>query len=224
MIQLRAASVALSVLVSITLCAPAVAGITPAQKCASAKMKAVGKKQAAKAKCYAKALSVSGPVVAECLQLAEGKFTEAFTKAEAADGCLHENDAASIETKIDAAILDILGDLGCGNGQVEGDEACDDGNFEDGDSCSATCTSTPVCGATGQSCTLDADCCSTSCVGGSCAQACAASGESCTAGIDCCSNNCSGGQCAGACTADFAQCTIDADCCSLTCLTGFCLP
>jgi cysteine-rich repeat protein len=223
MIQLRAASVALSVLVSITLCAPAIAGITPAQKCASAKMKAVGKKQAAKAKCYAKALSVSGPVVAECLQPAESKFNEAFTKAEAADGCLHEGDAASIETKIDAAIRDILGDLGCGNGQVEGDEACDDGDVEDGDACSATCTSTPACGAPGQTCTLDDDCCSTPCVAGSCAQACAANGQSCTVGMDCCSNTCSSGQCVAACAADFTQCTINADCCSLTCLTGFCL-
>ena len=223
MIALRAASVALTFVVSVTLCAPAIAAITPAQKCATAKMKAVGKHQAAKAKCYAMALSASGPVVADCLQLAESKYTAAFTKAEAAE-CLHENDASAIAAKIDAAIEDIVGDLGCGNGQVEGDEACDDGNLAGGDGCSSTCTSDPVCTVSGLSCSDDSDCCSASCVGAICATACAPEGQLCTLDADCCSSNCSAGTCVPACAADFTACMDDGDCCSSTCLTGFCLP
>jgi cysteine-rich repeat protein len=223
MIALRAASVALTFVVSLTLCPPVIAAITPAQKCATAKMKAVGKHQAAKAKCYSKALSVSGPVVAECLQLAESKFSAAFTKAEVAE-CLHDNDASAIQAKIDAAIKDILGDLGCGNGQVEGDEACDDGNVVDGDGCSTTCTSVPVCTGSGLSCSNDSDCCSTSCVGSICVDACGPDGQMCTLDADCCSSDCSAGTCVPGCAADFAMCLNDGDCCSRTCLAGFCLP
>ncbi len=223
MIASRAASIALSLFVSATLCAPAIAATTPVQKCAAAKMKAVGKHLAAKAKCYSKALSVSGPVVPECRQLAESKYTAAFTKAEVAE-CLHENDASAIEAKIDEALEDILGDLGCGNGQVEGDEACDDGNLVDGDGCTSTCTSVPVCTGAGLSCSDDSDCCSASCVGAICSNACAPDGQLCSLEADCCSGNCSAGTCMPACAADFAMCVDDADCCSSTCLTGFCLP
>ncbi|MFN2378329.1 MAG: DUF4215 domain-containing protein, partial [Candidatus Binatia bacterium] len=137
--------VALSLLCSITLAAPALAVVTPEQKCASAKMKVVGKLFGAKAKCYAKALSQSAAVVVECLEKAEDKFTGAFTKADLG-ACLHDGDAATIQGKLDGALNDVVGDIGCGNGQLEGDEACDDGNGVDGDGCSSLCTVENLCG------------------------------------------------------------------------------
>jgi len=66
----RSTLLTLSLLCSLALAAPAIAAVSPQQKCASAKMKAVGKKFAAKAKCYAKALSASAAVDAACLTLA----------------------------------------------------------------------------------------------------------------------------------------------------------
>lgn len=172
--------------------ATAFAGITPEQKCASAKMKAVGKKYAAKAKCYAKALSQSAAVDAACLQLAESKFQTAFDKAEAKGGCLNENNAAAIEAKIDTCLADVVGDLGCGNGVQEGDEQCDDGNVISGDGCSSTCLD--------EGCVSDANCPSGQlCVGGVCvAPACGdglvQGGEQCDDGNvisgDGCDSNC----------------------------------
>jgi cysteine-rich repeat protein len=140
----------ISVLCSMTLAAPVFAALTPtqqAQKCAAAKMKASANKFGAKAKCHAKALSLSAPVSTECLQKAEDKFSVVFDKLDTAGGCLHVGDGPAIEGKIDQTLSDIVGDLGCGNGVVEGDEQCDDGNLVDGDSCSATCVAgVAVCG------------------------------------------------------------------------------
>ena len=124
--------------------APAFAGSTPAEKCAAAKMKAVGKKCSARAKCYAKALSTSEAVSQDCLDSAEEKFVTAFTKAESGSDCLHANDVNSLELKLDQCLADVVGDIGCGNGVTEGDEQCDDGNLVDGDGCSSSCQY--VCG------------------------------------------------------------------------------
>jgi cysteine-rich repeat protein len=145
---------------------PARAGSTPEEKCAAAKMKAVGKKYSAKAKCYAKAFGKSEPVSQDCLGKAEDKFDAAFTKAESHGGCLHVSDVIPLEAKVDQCVADVVGDIGCGNGIIEGDEQCDDGNLVDGDGCDSTCQSglRPArAGLRGRP-----DCCSNTCVGGVC--------------------------------------------------------
>jgi cysteine-rich repeat protein len=147
----------------------AAAGSSPAQKCAAAKMKAAGKKYAARANCYAKALSKSVPVDTGCLQNAEDKFGDAFAKAEAKGGCTTPGDAAAIEVKVDVCVADIAGDVGCGNGELDGDEECDDGNTMSGDGCSATCQN--QCIGNGGVCANDAQCCSANCVSLVCAAA-----------------------------------------------------
>jgi cysteine-rich repeat protein len=222
MTMARALLVAVSILFSVAIVTPAIAGITPEQKCASAKMRAVGKKQGAKAKCYAKALSQSAAVVAECLTLAESKFDAAFTSAEAPGGCLHVGDASTIESKIDQALSDIVGDLGCGNGTTEGDEQCDDANLVDGDSCSSTCT-TPTCGGIGEACVVSDDCCSNNCNAASLtcnAPTCTADGGSCTGNLDCCSNVCNPPTLtctAPSCSGTGETCAVSDDCCSNNC-------
>jgi cysteine-rich repeat protein len=211
--------VAVSLLCSLALAAPADAKVTPEQKCASAKMKAVGKRLAAEAKCYAKALAGSVVVDPTCLSAAATKFGETFTKADTG-ACLHVDDSGPIGTKIDAVIDDIVGDIGCGDGAEQGDEQCDDGNLVDGDGCSSTCTA----GA--------ALICGDGVING--AEACDDAG---IAPGDGCSATCSvepGFMCTGQpsfctpeCAADYAACAVDADCCSAsaTCLApGYCLP
>jgi cysteine-rich repeat protein len=136
--------VVLSLLCSFALAAPAFAKVTPEQKCASSQMKAVGKKLAAEAKCYAKALAASAVVDPTCLSAAATKFAEAFIKADTGD-CLHVSDSGPIATKIHEAIDDIVGDIGCGDGAQQGDEQCDDGNLIETDGCSTTCIAS-TCG------------------------------------------------------------------------------
>ena len=111
--------VALSLLCSFALAAPAYAKVTPEQKCAASKMKEVGKRLAAEAKCYAKALAASAVVDPKCLSAAATKFADAFTKADTGD-CLHVSDSGPIGTKIDEAMDDIVGDIGCGDERSKG--------------------------------------------------------------------------------------------------------
>src|SRR5205085_3264279 len=115
----RTGLLVLAMLLSINSASPAFADGTP-EKCAATKMKAATKKFASKGKCYAKALGEGTSVSGACITAAEDKFTDAFAKADAAGGCLHEADANAIEATIDASIAQIVGDLGCGNGRPEG--------------------------------------------------------------------------------------------------------
>jgi cysteine-rich repeat protein len=234
--MLKRSSLIAALLCSFSLVVPASAAVTPNQKCASAKMKAAGKRLSGEAKCYSKALMASAAVDPVCLQSAATKFTEAFTKAETGD-CRHDGDAGTIGVKIDAAIEDIAGDIGCGDGAGQGDESCDDGNVAGGDGCDGSCViepgyactgqpsvCTPTCAAETLPCTTDGDCCSSFCSGGSCAAACAADTFPCTVGADCCSNVCSSGSCgAPVCGGLASPCLIDNDCCLSNCVTGFCL-
>ena len=85
------------------------AGPTPAQQCASAKLKATSKKAAAKLKCYSTAILKGIAVDPACLTKAEGKFTDAFARAEAKGGCTTTGDTNAIEalvdTFVDAAVV-----------------------------------------------------------------------------------------------------------------------
>jgi cysteine-rich repeat protein len=235
----RSSVIAASLFCSFSLIAPAFAAVTPAQKCASSKMKAAGKRLNAQAKCYSKALAASAVVDPACLQSAATKFADAFTKAETGD-CLHDADAGTIGVKIDAVIDDIAGDVGCGDGAEQGDETCDDGNAIEGDGCSSTCTG-PTCGdgmlsgaegcddgavAVGDGCS---DTCSVEagyeCAGepSVCTPLCGAENSACGTGGDCCSDNCVSSLCGPPCGGLASACATDADCCLSMCVTGFCL-
>jgi len=220
----RYLSFLLIVLIASAPAATAFAGATPDQKCASAKMKAAGKKYAAKAKCHAKALAKSLPVDGACLSLAESKFAAAFAKADARGGCLHENDADAIEIKIDTCLGDVVGDIGCGNGLLEGDEECDDGNTIAGDGCSESCLIEDPCATNGQTCLVGSDCCSGLCGDGVCQAVCGVVGTDCTMGSDCCSGICTGSVCQAPCAPDGKTCLLDSDCCSLNCVANVCTP
>src|SRR5262245_37097362 len=63
-------------------------GAGPAATCAAAKLRAAGKKAAAKLKCVAKAAGKSVPVAGLCLSRAETKFAAVFAKVDAKGGCL----------------------------------------------------------------------------------------------------------------------------------------
>lgn len=156
---------------------------TDAEKCRAAKIKAAGKKVSARANCYAKAALQSESVDPACLQKAEDKFVAAYQKAEDKGGCTTLGDVGSIETKVDTCLADVVGDLACGNGVLDGDEACDDGGLVDGDGCSAICAVESGYVCAGQPSV--------------CAPACLSNGASCAVGSECCSMLCSMGVCAG---------------------------
>lgn len=70
--------------------------------CAAAKLKAIGKKENAKLKCEAKALTKDlAASDAVCLEQAETKFAAAFAKAELKGGCVSQSDAATVERAVD---------------------------------------------------------------------------------------------------------------------------
>ena len=225
--------VALSLLCSFALVAPVHAKVSPEQKCASFKMKAVGKRLAAEAKCYAKALAARAVVDPACLSAAATKFADAFIKADTGD-CLHVSDSGPIATKIHEAIDDIVGDIGCGDGAEQGDEQCDDGNLIETDGCSATCLEEPGyhCTGTPSVCSPVSTVCGDGIVSGTeacddmnvsagdgCSPSCAVeSGFVCTGEPSACLDDCS---------VDYSPCAVDADCCTVgaACLApGFCLP
>src|SRR4029453_7984600 len=82
------------------------AGATPAQKCASSKIRETGKRADRKLKCWSK--EVMGPGgLAACNASAEGKFADRFARAEAKGGCLSTSDAGVIEAKVDAFVDDV---------------------------------------------------------------------------------------------------------------------
>jgi hypothetical protein len=80
-----------------------------ASKCTAAKMKAAGKKAAAKAVCYAKGTSKQLPVDPFCLMKAEGKFAAAFSKADLAGPC--PGTTADVESMIDGFVSDAVAEL-----------------------------------------------------------------------------------------------------------------
>ena len=102
--------VGFGILFAVFMTSGVVVGATdPAAKCAVAKQKAAGKKFAARLKCYSTAVSKTLPVDPECLTKADTKFSDAFTKAEAAGGCVVNGDAPLQELAIDSAVTRIAG-------------------------------------------------------------------------------------------------------------------
>jgi hypothetical protein len=79
-----------------------------APKCAAAKQKAAGKDASSLLACYAKASQTQLPVDSGCTMKAEGKFTTAFAKADAAGGCILTGDAPNVEPVVDAFASNIV--------------------------------------------------------------------------------------------------------------------
>jgi hypothetical protein len=102
--------VAVVAIVAVTV-SVAFAGPTPAQRCASAKLKAASKKAAAKLKCNDKAIVTGAPVDPPCLGKAEDKFEAAFAKAELRGGCATTGDAGAVEAIVDAFVDDVVAAL-----------------------------------------------------------------------------------------------------------------
>jgi hypothetical protein len=76
--------------------------VTPAQECASSKLKETGKKINSLLECDSKAVKKGEAVDPLCLQKAIDKFAEKWAKAEAKGGCATTGDLATIEGKADA--------------------------------------------------------------------------------------------------------------------------
>ncbi len=92
-------------------------------KCASAKIKATGKKASARAKCYGKAVAKGEPVSTDCLDKASVKFGSAFSKAETKADChAPTGDSGTIENKVDA-FVDNVRDIV--NSSAAGPNPCD---------------------------------------------------------------------------------------------------
>ena len=112
--------------------------VTPASRCAGAKLAASAKKVKTKLGCHGKASRKGVAVAPQCLAKAEARFSAAFSAAEAHGPCLTHGDAAAIEERADDLVNDVVAALPpgsgtttttlapvCGNGIVEGGEQCD---------------------------------------------------------------------------------------------------
>jgi hypothetical protein len=76
--------------------------------CASAKLKAAGKKLLGRLKCHGKAILQNTNVDSECLTKVEGKFSTAFNKAELKGGCMFDGDAPQVEATIDDVVDNLV--------------------------------------------------------------------------------------------------------------------
>jgi hypothetical protein len=92
---------------TVSLADPSIAAakkLTPAARCANAKLGAASRKLAEKLKCYQKAVAGGGTLHSACLARAEAAFAAAFGRAEAKGGCATSGDAAAIELQVDADV------------------------------------------------------------------------------------------------------------------------
>jgi len=94
-------------LVAATVRTSGAAGFTD-PKCAAAKQKAAGKKEAGKLECYAKA-AIKPPLDGTCITNAEDKFSAAFAKADAKGVCT--GDATTTENGVNACVTKITDDI-----------------------------------------------------------------------------------------------------------------
>jgi hypothetical protein len=99
---------------------PALAGGTPAQKCASGKEKVAGKKAACLLGVQSKG-ETAPPVDGTKIQKCKDKQSAAYAKADLKGGCASTGDASAIESKVDMFVTDIVTDL-AGGGTATADE------------------------------------------------------------------------------------------------------
>lgn len=160
-------------------------GATPdARLCAIRKLKAASRKSAAKVICYQKAITAGAPVDPACLAKADEKFAAAFARAEARGGCLTTDDAASVETTVDACVANLVGALPASTTTTVSATSTS--------STLSTTTTFPPCGALGNNC-------DGACPDGSFAGICAAHAGG-------------GVVCVGRLACAPSSCTSDADC------------
>ncbi len=87
-------------------------GTSDGERCAAVKLKATGKKAAAKLACHARAVSKAEAVDGECVAKAEAKFVSVFAGADARYVCATESDAATIETgHVDPLVAVVVADV-----------------------------------------------------------------------------------------------------------------
>jgi hypothetical protein len=84
------------------------ATVSPAAKCAAAKMKAAAKKMNSKFKCYEKAALAGTVADSACLMDAQNKFFSAIFKAEQQPGCPNTGDESTIEQAVDTGIASVI--------------------------------------------------------------------------------------------------------------------
>jgi hypothetical protein len=90
----------------------ALAGGDPIAKCKFSKAKTTGKKAFAILKAFGKnEKKPNAAKLAAGISKAQSKFTKGFTKAESKGGCVTSGDAATIESKVDALVFDIIDDV-----------------------------------------------------------------------------------------------------------------
>ncbi|HLY37574.1 MAG TPA: endo alpha-1,4 polygalactosaminidase [Candidatus Binatia bacterium] len=118
----RRAVVAFATLIALGTTAPrAGAGGTPAQVCASGKIKAAGKAAACLLNADARGArgqTVDAATLQACRDKLEAPLHGDFARAEARGGCLTTGDAGTIEGKIDAFVDDVDGTLAVGTPNV----------------------------------------------------------------------------------------------------------
>ncbi len=127
-----------------TATAPVNPGDPPATgKCPADKIKASGKKSAAKLGCTAKSAGSGKPLDPLCIMKAETKFDAAITKADSKGTCVGTQ--VGLEVVVDNVCFNPIASSlppvapACGNGIIEPGETCDDGNTVNGDSCPSDC-------------------------------------------------------------------------------------
>ncbi len=185
--------------------------------CAAAKKLCVAKKVAALLKCHSKnekpPAGLDPVKFANCIQKAKDKFDGGanpakgcFAKLEAkfGAGCITSNDTVALETQADDFVDAVVCALDPGAGTCPAAPT-------------PTPTSTPACLALGQSCAMNNECCSSSCMGGTCV-------ASCSNGIQ--DGNETGVDCGGSCAPCGlgGGCSITNDCVPTTqCSAGQCV-
>ena len=93
---------------------PAAAQPTPALKCSSTKLKAVGKDGDGNLKCYAKALTRNEAVDGACLAKSRSKHDDKFANAESKGGCTTTGDADDLGLITDDFVADVVAAIPAG--------------------------------------------------------------------------------------------------------------
>ena len=191
-------------------------GAFVASTCDANKIRGAGKKAAAKAKCYWKDVRLGGGdgTGAACVAKAEAKFGKVVDTAESRSDCHMTGQEATLESKVDAFLTDLIGALhlipdpgpSCYDHVQNGTETDIDCG---GGDCVVRCY-------LGQTCSDPTDCSTDNCTGGVCSYPCCEAGSFgasvCYVGWDCSSPGPPGSVCDGA-TGTCAAAASPGKCC-----------
>ena len=129
------------------------AGVAGDALCKEKKAKAAGKKAVDFMKAFGKNIKKPDDAkLAQDIAKAESRFTKGFSKAEDKGGCVTTGDAAAMEAKVDALVMDMVLTVTniCGDEIRAGVEQCDG---TDASECPGGCLSSCTCSCDG--CTAD---------------------------------------------------------------------